>query len=832
MSDYPYTKEELYHRGPPRSFGDDAREAAFLLGGIGTGNVSVGARGQFRDWEIFNRPGKGNYLPYTFFAIWAREDGGRPVAKILESRMQPPFAKSHGFNSGEIAGLPRLDSAAMRATYPFVQVDFTDAALPVQVSMEAFTPFIPLNAADSGIPGFIIRYKVTNPTAKPVAVTIAGSLANMVGFDGYDMWGHVKLVADVRNEYLNRDGLRGIFFTASGLAADHLQFGTMALQTAATAVTYKRQWLDGGWWDGIQDYWDDFCYDGRLEPESSFGAAGNELVKQKVKMGSLGVSQTIQPGREEVFEFTVTWYFPNRVKSWDEDSGQNGAMGPPERNYYSRLFGDAWQAGVYLWDNLARLEKDSRNFTRALFTSTLPDYVIEALAANITVIRSPTCFRIHDGTFLGWEGCFDTRGSCEGSCTHVWNYAQTMAFLFPELERTMRRVEFELETDAAGRMAFRARKVFGSEDGNKPATTVDDALPATDGQMGTIVRLYRDWKFSGDTGLLKRLWPKASSALDFAFRFWDSDGDCVLDSQQHNTYDIEFYGPNSLTNSMFYAALKAGAEMAEYLEDGEHARKYRAALERGSRKMDELLWGGEYYEQKIGAVDQYRYQYGSGCLSDQVFGQLLAHVAGLGYILPEEHIKRAVASIFRYNFRTGFETHHHVQRTYVLNDEKGLLLCSWPHGGRPKLPFVYCDEVWTGIEYQVAAHLIYEGFVPEGLTLVKAVRERHDGYRRNPWNEVECGHHYARSMASWALLLALSGFQYDLVRGMIRFQPALSADHFKTFWSTGKAWGMYSQWKKPDTGGIEWKIDVLYGSMDGIKVNGTVLPGDSRNDGD
>ena len=146
--------------------------------------------------------------------------------------------------------------------------------------------------------------------------------------------------------------------------------------------------------------------------------------------------------------------------------------------------------------------------------------------------------------------------------------------------------------------------------------------------------------------------------------------------------------------------------------------------------------------QQIDDIDEYRYQYGAGCLADQVLGQLLAHVAGLGYILPEAHVKSAVKAIFKNNFKTDFSDHAHVQRAYVLNDEKGLLLCSWPNGSRPKLPFIYSDEVWTGIEYQVAAHCIYEGLVDEGLTIVKAVRERHDGFKRNPWNEVECGHHY------------------------------------------------------------------------------------------
>ena len=811
MRNHPYEHEELHALGPQRSYPGDAREAAFLLGGIGTGNVSVGARGELRDWEIFNRPGKGNYLPYTFFAVWSRPEGGEACVRVLESRLNPPFAGSHGFNSAEVAGLPRLDASVMRGEYPFVRVDFSDGELPVEVSLEAFTPFIPLNADDSGIPGAIIRYTATNPGKSPVEVTVAGSLANAVGFDGYDAWRNIMLAAEGKNEYREEDGLKGLFYSAPGLAPDHPKHGTMALLTAAGETTVKPNWLEGGWWDGVQDFWDDFRADGRLAPKSVFTAKGNCIHKQRPKIGSLGICQRLLPGETKVFEFILAWCFPNRARGWDEDSCVCGDGRQGERNYYARRFADAWQAGRYLVDNLDRLEKGSRAFHCALFGSTLPPYVIDALAGNITVIRSATCFRLADGTLLGWEGCHDTRGCCEGSCTHVWNYAQTLAFLFPELERSMRMVEFNLETDEEGKMAFRTKRVFGQEPDPR-------LLPAADGQLGTMVRLYRDWKLSGDDGLLRQVWEKASRALDFAFSYWDADRDCVLDSQQHNTYDIEFYGPNSLTNSIFYAALKAGAEMASHLGDHEHATRYQNALEKGSRRMDELLWSGEYYVQRLDDVNEYRYQYGQGCLADQVLGQLLAHVAGLGYVLPADHVKKAVASVFEYNFRSSVAEHHNVQRTYILNDEKGLLLCSWPHGGRPRLPFVYSDEVWTGVEYQVAAHLIYEGLVEEGLTIVKAVRERHDGYRRNPWNEVECGHHYARSLASWALLPALSGFKYDMVAGKISFAPVIQQDDFRAFWSTGKAWGIYRQRRDERTGEMERKIELIHGDPGGVRL--------------
>ncbi len=810
-----YGKEELYAKGLQRSFPGDASEAAFLLGGIGTGNVSVGARGELRDWEIFNRPGKGNRLPYTFFAIWARPASGEPIARVLESRLNPPFSRSHGFRSNEFAGLPRLDSSTLKGEYPFVHVDFNDRLLPLKVILEAFTPFVPLDANDSGIPGAILRYQVRNTSDSKVEVSVVGSLCNASGFVGYDQWRNLCFEGSQKNEYRDEPPIKGLHLFSPSLNPDNLSYGNLSLMTRDDQTSAKPQWLEGPWCDGVHDFWDDFIGDGKLEREPHFDAVGSELKKREVrlapKIGSLAIRRVLRPGEEQTFEFVLTWYFPNRVRDWDENACcRDGGDCPKILNHYATRFESSWYAGSYILENLERLEKASRDFHRALFASPLPSYVIDALASNITVIRSTTCFRIEGGVFLAYEGCHDGAGCCFGNCTHVWNYAQTMAFLFPELERSMRRTEFLLETDEDGKMDFRTMRVMGQERW--------DFLPAADGQMGTVVRLYREWKLSGDDTFLKELWSGASRALDFAFEHWDRDGDFVLESQQHVTYDIEFYGPNPLCQTMYLAALKAGIEMAVHLEDQEHVAKYRQAFEEGSRRADQLLWNGEYYRQVLDDPDRYRYQHGEGCLSDQLFGQFLAHVTGLGHILPEDHVRSAIASVYRYNFRTDFSTHHNVQRTYVLNDEKGLLLATWPKGARPRIPFVYSDEVWTGIEYFVAAHLIFEGLVDEGLTLVKAVRDRHDGFRRNPWNEVECGHHYARSLASWAVLIALSGFGYDMGKGTVTFAPVINTEDFSTFWSTGKAWGIYRQEKDPATGRIEKKLEVLGGDAEAVRL--------------
>jgi non-lysosomal glucosylceramidase len=811
-------KENNSYSNLKKTYSVNANQTAFLLGGIGTGNISIGSRGNLKDIEIFNRPNKGQDPPFTFFSIWAAQEGKTPIIKKLEAKIPPPYPGGSGLLPHQVAGIPHLDSSTMIAEYPFVWIDFKDKDLQLKVSLEAFTPFIPLSADDSGIPGIILRYKVVNITKKKVKVSIAGSMANMLGNDKYHK--HEFFTGSdskLENKLIKEKRLKGIYYTASDISKDSLQFGNMTLATTENNITSKPNWLQSGGVDGIEDFWEDFYDDGNLEDISGTNALKSDITLSSPKVGSIASACTLHPGQEKTIQFIISWYFPNRLRGWEQCdcSGSSNNSQGIIKNYYATKYIDSWDVAKYLVNNLDILENDSRNFHRALFSSTLPTCVLDAISANITVLRSPTCFRIENGTFLGWEGCCDSEGCCPGSCTHVWNYAQTVAFLFPELEQSMRKIEFGLETDINGYMHFRTIKAFGIDEWNNDLW--EEMPPAADGQLGSIIRLYREWKISGNSKLIENLWPKVKLALDYAIKNWDTDNDYVLDSKKHNTYDIEFYGPEPLSNSLFYAALKAASLIAEHLEDLKVKEKYQKALEIGSRNMDKMLWNGEFYIQKIDDINKYKYQFGKGCLSDQLFGQTLAHLYGLGDILPKEHVKKAIKSVYDNNFKTNLSDHHNLQRTYALGDEAGLLLCTWPKGGRPRLPFIYSDEVWTGIEYQVATHLIYEGYIDEALSMIKAVRDRYDGHKRNPFDEVECGHHYVRSMASWGLLIALSGFKYNMVEGEISFDPRVNADSFSCFFSTGKGWGIYKQ-RKDKSGSLICNIEVLYGSLEGIKI--------------
>ncbi len=783
----------------------------FLLGGIGTGNFSIGSRGQFCDFEWFGQSGKGNTLPCAFPAIWCRKEGGAPVARVLESGPVPPHNGAHGHSLWELAGLPRFHKASMRSRMPFVFVDFEDDSLPVSVTLEGFTPFIPLNSDDSGIPGAVLRYHVKNPTDQRVEASVCITMPNASGYmgepNGKFSLSCPELSHYVTNEWVEGAGFRGLYDTCHDPNYDRLRANSIALLTPDQNVSALTEWTQGSLFDGITDFWEEFSKNGTI------GAARKELPETfrntfaALKTGSLCVSKTIEPGETESFTFCLTWYFPLREKDWtDTKPVDNNAV--LIKNYYGVLFQNAFDAGKYLLENLPRLEQQSRMFSDALYGSTLPPYVIEAAADNLTVLRSPTCMRLEDGTFVGWEGCFDHGGCCEGTCAHVWNYAQSVAFLFPELEISARETELLLETSEEGHMTYRTQRVFGNPKW--------DYIPAADGQAGALIRMYREWKLTGDDDFLQKVWPKAKRALAYLFEHFDLDHDLLPEGEQHTTYDTEFYGPNPLVCSLLYGAVAAMYDLACYLGETEYALELSDCYKKGTYRADQLLWNGSYYVQRLENLDSYRCQFGGGCLSDQLFGQFLAFVTGLGYLFPQKHVIGALNSIFDYNFSEKQKKPYSIGRGYAMEDEPRLTICTWPQentpeGKRPQFPFFYADEVWTGVEYQVASSLIYAGEVEKGLQIAEAVRKRHDGTRRSPYNERECGHHYARSLASWGLITALSGFQYDMARGKtVFFDPKIHQNDFHTFFSTGLCWGIYHQHKNDD-GSVDRSLEILYG---------------------
>ena len=767
--------------------GQHLYRVALPLGGIGTGTVSLGGRGELRDWELMNVPAKeystvtpGNNAP--FFAIHVRPQVGESATSLLAGPLYPHEYQHYEGRPVNHHGLPRFARASFDAAYPFGQVHLSDPALPVRVTLKGFNPLVPGDAEASGKPLAVLSYEVENLTDAPLEVSVCGSLRNFIGKDGSRFTSNWKgdfIPAGAsrnQNEYRDRGGVRGIYFHSEGVDAQDPAWGTMALVTQADAaeVSWRTSSKPDDWNNAILNFWDDFSADGWLTER-------DQPAREDDPMASLDVRKTLAPGSRETFTFYLTWHFPNR-KAWAA-----GVVG----NYYCRPYADAWDAAEKILPQVPRLEQETLDFVKAFLSSTIPDVVKEAALFNLSTLRSQTVFRLPDGHLMGWEGVMDRFGSCQGSCTHVWNYEVATPFLFGELARTMRDVELNYATKENGLMNFRAALPLSEAAKGNAA--------AADGQMGCVMKVYREWQLSGDRSFLESNWAQTKKILSYAWTEggWDGNRDGVMEGSQHNTMDVNYYGPNPQMGFWYMGALRAAEEMALAMQDRAFARECRRLFRQGSAWMDAHLFNGEYYEHRItdprtfefldmdsAGVRVPDFQLGPGCLVDQLVGQYMAHICGLGYLGDEEHIRTTLKSIMKYNFVPDFSRHFNNMRSYVMGNEAGLLMASWPKG-RLEVPFPYFAEVMTGFEYCAAVGMKYEGMGEEALRCFTAVRERFDGAKRNPFDEVECGHHYARAMASWAGVLAWSGFQYSGVEQRMAFTDKPG----KYFWSNGYAWG-------------------------------------------
>ena len=776
---------------------------ALPLGGIGTGTVSLGGRGELRDWEIMNVPAK-NYSTVTtgnnapFFAIYTKEQDQQAQTTLLSGPLYPAEYLHYEGRGVNHHGMPRFADASFDAAYPFGQVNLHDKGLPIEVRIKAFNPLVPCNAEDSGKPIAVLTYEVTNTTNKAIEVAVCGSMRNFIGKDGSKF--HTDWKGDYiptgasrnKNSFRQEEGLSGIYLYSEGIDKSDPAFGTIALTTnAPEGVTFRTSSRNDAWSNAILDFWDDFGADGELT-EKTFSA-------DEDPMASLAVKKQIAAKSTQCFTFFITWSFPNR-KAWSQE-----VVG----NYYTAQYPDAWTAAKDIVPQMALLEEQTLAFVEALCRSSYPDVIKEAALFNLAVLRSQTVFRLPSGHLMGWEGVMDRFGSCAGSCTHVWNYEMATPFLFGSLAKTMRDVEFNYATKENGLMNFRA--------GLPLSTAANGNSAAADGQMGCIMKFYRDWQLSGDNEFLRKNWEEVKKVLSFAWvdKGWDGNQDGVMEGSQHNTMDVNYFGPNPQMGFWYMGALRAATQMAQAMNDTEFANKCHDMYLKGSKWMDQNLFNGEYYEHKITDPATFEFldlerdetkipdfQLGKGCLVDQLVGQYMAHICGLGYLAEKENVQTTLQSIMKYNFVEDFSRHFNNMRSYAMGNESGLLMASWPKG-RLKVPFPYFAEVMTGFEYCAAVGMLYEGMVDEALKCIESIRKRHDGAKRNPFSEPECGHHYARSMASWGAILAWSDFRYSGIEQTIHFTDKPG----NYFWSNGYAWGSCTIEKKRAT------LNVIYGEI-------------------
>lgn len=893
----------LTERGEPSVFGGtDLETIGMPVGGICTGQIYVTGDGRLAHWDLFNLPTAGYGYPDNPAEPAAAVDQGFAIRVSGNGRTIVRPLNAEGFPGVRFCG-----------EYPLATVTYKDKALPVAVTLEAFSPFIPLNAADSGLPATLMQYTVKNTSKETVDISLAGWLENAVcrqsshenpgdfvnrvvrrpesvtilsaarksdrkvqerplivlaDFEGSD-YGDWKVegeafgagpAAGTLGGQQNVSGFQGKGLVNTFLGGDRphgklisptftierrfLSFliggGSEAGKTCInlvidgkivrTAVGRNRERLLWQNWN-VHDFegkeahieivdeasggWGHVNIDqielrdrphssltGPLEKMPDYGTLGLALLAPKsealtsislptgemsaglfdgnklaeegtgetpfgtVLRGAVGESFSLAPGEERQVSFAITWHFANLK--------ENG-------HFYATRFRDAAEVARYLGENLERLAGETKRWHATYYDSTLPHWLLDRVHSTVSTLATSTCQWWANGRFWAYEGV----RCCHGTCGHVWNYEHAMARLFPSLERSVREMQ-DFNADAGfdeetGRIRFR---------GDWPDFWCGDA------QTGYVLKAYREHQVSSDDGFLKKNWPAIRKALQYLI-VQDENDDGLIEGEQHNTYDINFYGPNPMIGSLYLGALRAGEEMARELGETAFADKCRAIFESGRKLSVERLYNGEYLIQIVDHEQHPKHQHGDGCLSDQLFGQGWAHQVGLGYLYPKLTVNFTLKSIWKYNWAPDIAAQnkaHPPQRWFAYNGEAGLFTCTWPkskHLGPTSV--LYRDEVWTGIEYQVAGHMAWEGMITEALAICRGIHERYHPAKHNPFNEIECGDHYARGMASWGVLTGLSGFEYHGPNKHLGFAPRMNADDFRAVFTAAEGWGTLVQ---------------------------------------
>ena len=779
--------------------GEGLKHIAFPLGGIGAGMICVQGSGMLANFSIRNTPDI-HLEPNVFSALCIKRKEGNS-AKVIEG--QVPYHKIFGHPTvgkmgiqgmgnglhGKNYGLPRFSENNFSSQFPFAELNFYDETIPLDVRVKAWSPFIPLNEDDSSLPTAILEYHFTNRSDETIESVYTFNAQNFLAVG--------KKNVTTPDEYDARVIRHGNGFALHQPSSDKEQHtNSWFMAVVAEEAFVNTDWYDGGWFDKLTMLWKDI--------------EGGKLINSTNEQngspgGTIAVPFILKPGETKKTTLKLAWYTPGSDIRKGNEKAENCSEGCcSEKEHYSPWYSgefDSVEAVMsYLSVNFNRLKEKTEAFSKALYSSTLPPEIMDAVTANLSILKSPTILRQPDGRMWAWEGCCDTGGCCYGSCTHVWNYAQAVCHLFPELERSLRKTEFNESQNEEGHQTFRSSIPI------RPAA--HDFHAAADGQLGGIMKVYREWRISGDSGWMASYWPKVKASLDYCIRTWDKKHEGVLKEPHHNTYDIEFWGADGMCSSFYIGALKAMSLMGSELGFG--VGEYTELYKKGRKYIEERLFNGEYFYQdtewenleaeidiskenkqcrELITKEGPKYQYGTGCLSDGVLGAWLGRLCGLGDILDPDKVKRHLLSVHKYNLRESLVDHANPQRPgYALGNEGGLLLCTWPNGGKPSLPFPYSDEVWTGFEYQVASHLMMFGEIEKGLEIIRTARERYDGIKRNPFDEYECGHWYARALSSYALIEGYTGIRYDKINRTLYVKKDLP-EGTKSFLCTGSGYG-------------------------------------------
>ena len=773
---------------------DEVKYIGMPVGGIGSGTVYLGGDGKLWCWDIFNVRHEG-CVPNVVKDLGevvegeakqrVRERDGSNYVKPLEQ--WSPWNIDQGF-AVTVDGVRRtldhegFEDVSFKGEYPIGNVNYK--GLGVAIELEAYSPFAPLNAGKSSYPATVMRYAVKNTGRKTIEVSVEGWMENpgLRGHKGKDD-------AERTMRGIEQDEYVGVVSEIDTYNLDlrnRGDFGSVALvclDDAAEVMTERKQ-------------------AGRFTVSDDVARAKvGELI-----VGGVRKTATVKAGETIEFVFVVAWHFANAklpgVKS--EDS----------KRWYASEFENAEGVAKAVAGDLEELTHVTRLWRDTWYGGSLPHWLLDRSLVTMDALQTNTFYRFESGQVWAWEGV----GCCPGTCTHVWHYAQSVGRLFPELEQDLR-----VRTDYG--------KGFNKFSGKIDFRGGLAGRDATDGQAGVVLRTYREHLVSGDGEFLRGVWDRTKLAVEFLIMqdMRDGEPDGIPVGEQHNTLDAEWFGKVPVLASLYLAALAAGAKMGEAMGDDVFSKRCNTILDRGRKNILSLFkedFG--YFVQHEDPKHMNAIGTGKGCYIDQVMGQWWAGQLGMGRLYDGGKIRSALHKLWEFNFcpdmgalRGGIKQIGIKGRPYAVGDEMGLLMCTWPKGGKRDdwekfWQFGYFNECMSGFEYEVAGHMVWESkwdetLLDKGLAIVRSLDDRYDGKKRNPYNEIECSDHYARAMSSYGVFLAASGFEYDGVEGKIGFGPRLGAEDFECAFTGAAGWGCFSQQIR--NGIQEGRLNVKWGEV-------------------
>jgi uncharacterized protein (DUF608 family) len=787
--------DSLYERGTATTYCKSKHELAYIgmpIGGIFCGTLYLGGDGRLWLWDIFNQNPLGavhKVLPIKLEGFNVKEINNVFGTLYLEPATEQVNPVQQGFalkiKYKNITIIKRLhhedwDEIVFEATYPVATVTYIDQTLPLQIKLRAFSPYIPGDPDNSGLPSTIQSISIKNLSNETISLEVVGWLENkLLMYKGVNEDEFQR-----ENKIFKKDICKGINLACQTENKELKAAGDFGNMTFATLVKNAT------------------CIDNLNAEIDSFSYLKDSLkLSENSPMAVIIAAHKLNPNQEVTDDFIISWYTPN-IAFPDKPPNQGMTVENANFHYYTTKFTDAEAVTSYIAQKYKSLVNYTLLWHQTWYDSTLPWWFMERTFMNISTLATSVSHRFQSGRFYAWEGV----GCCHGTCTHVYQYAQAMSRIFPEIEKDEReRVDLAIGFDEATGMI----RIRGENTG-----------PSIDGQAGTLLRFYREHLMSKDYSFLKSNWLKIKKAVKFVMK-QDKNNDGMEDTPMENTLDALWSGEISWIVGLCIAGVRAGQAMAEEMNDFEFAEICRNYVEKGSKNMEQYLFNGEYF---IHRPDPKEGKKGIGsyntCHIDQVYGQAWAWQVGLGRVIDKDKTLSALRALWKYNYMPDVGPYikdHPGGRFYALAGEGGMVMNTnpkndpQPYGDAKAWQIGYFSECMSGFEHQVAAHMMGEGMVEEALVITKTIHDRYHAIKRNPFNEIECSDHYSRAMASFGTFINACGFIYHGPKGEIGFAPKLTPENFKAPYTSAESWGSYAQ-QRSETG-LSCQLVVLYGKL-------------------